>query len=281
MAETNREIIQHDWVDAFREQDVERAVATLAPDVVWQGLEPHLVCRTREQVAGIVRGWRDRPLPRIDSLQLDEVGDAVVLSAASPDVPQVAPGRPAGQVHLVFRLRDGLVTHLHGFRTRDEAMTAAALPPEPLTEPQPVADLGPPAAGPARVAGLTPFVRVTDVGRSAGFYRLLGFDVRETYVPGVQIQWAFLEASSEARIMLERDSRPMDARAQRVLFYLYVPDLAALREHLLAHGVAAGPIEDGSPGPRREMRVIDPDGYVLMIAEIDDEGPEPQDPSQG
>src|SRR5262249_10890355 len=211
MAETNREIIQHDWVDAFRERDVERAVATLAPDVVWQGLEPHLVCRTREQVAGIVRGWRDRPLPRIESLQLDEVGDAVVLSAASPDVPQVATGRPAGQVHLGVRLPDGLATHLRGFGTRDEALAAAARPPVPLTEPQPVADLGPPAAGPARVAGLTPFVRVADVGRSAGFYRLLGFDVLDTYVPGLQIQWALLVASSEARIMLERGSPPVDA----------------------------------------------------------------------
>jgi len=27
--------------------------------------------------------------------------------------------------------------------------------------------------------------------------------------------------------------------------------------------------EDGSPGPREEMRVTDPDGYVLMIAQID------------
>jgi len=34
-------------------------------------------------------------------------------------------------------------------------------------------------------------------------------------------------------------------------------------------GIEAGEIEDGSPGPREEMRVTDPDGYVLMIAQID------------
>ncbi len=35
---------------------------------------------------------------------------------------------------------------------------------------------------------------------------------------------------------------------------------------------AAGEIVDGSPGPRQEMQVADPDGYVLMVAQI-----EPQD----
>jgi hypothetical protein len=54
-----------------------------------------------------------------------------------------------------------------------------------------------------------------------------------------------------------------------VLFYLYSDDLAALRKQLLAAGIDAGAIEDGSPGPREEMRVIDPDGYELMIAQIE------------
>jgi hypothetical protein len=36
-----------------------------------------------------------------------------------------------------------------------------------------------------------------------------------------------------------------------------------------AAGVKAGEIEDGSPCPSQEMRVIDPDGYVLMIAQIE------------
>jgi hypothetical protein len=53
------------------------------------------------------------------------------------------------------------------------------------------------------------------------------------------------------------------------LFYLYAADLYALRERLVAAGVAAGEIADGSPGPRTEMRVEDPDGYVLMIAQVE------------
>jgi hypothetical protein len=36
---------------------------------------------------------------------------------------------------------------------------------------------------------------------------------------------------------------------------------------LVANGVEAGEIHDGSPGPEREMRVTDPDGWCLMIAQ--------------
>ena len=71
--------------------------------------------------------------------------------------------------------------------------------------------------------------------------------------------------------MLERAHAPIDPAAQAVLFYLYAQDLDGLRAHLLGAGVSAGEIVDGSPGPEREMRVVDPDGYVLMIAESEGE----------
>jgi hypothetical protein len=48
-------------------------------------------------------------------------------------------------------------------------------------------------------------------------------------------------------------------------------ELAGLRDDLVACGFAPGEIVDGSPGPRHEMRVADPDGYVLTIAQIDAE----------
>jgi hypothetical protein len=56
-----------------------------------------------------------------------------------------------------------------------------------------------------------------------------------------------------------------------VLFYLYALDLVGLRDHLVARGLTPGEIVDGRPGPRREMRVTDPDGYCLMVAQVDDE----------
>jgi hypothetical protein len=59
--------------------------------------------------------------------------------------------------------------------------------------------------------------------------------------------------------------------AKGVLFYPYSPDLAALRAQLLANRVDAGEIGDGTPAPRQQMKVTDPDGYVLMVAQIEAE----------
>jgi predicted enzyme related to lactoylglutathione lyase len=120
-----------------------------------------------------------------------------------------------------------------------------------------------------QVSALIPFVHVADLQRSIAFYESLGFAVSDTYEHGGQLDWAALE-SRDARLMLARASAPIDARQQSVLFYLYSEDLAALRERLLAKGVAVGAIRDGTPGPRREMGLCDPDGYCLMIAQIED-----------
>lgn len=119
-----------------------------------------------------------------------------------------------------------------------------------------------------RVSQLIPFVRVVDVERSVAFYEHLGFEVHDTAKYKDHLSWAALK-SDAAEIMFEGTLGPPDPEHQRVLFYLYSHDLAALRAHLVAVGVDAGPIEDGTPGPRQEMRVTDPDGYVLMIAQID------------
>jgi predicted lactoylglutathione lyase len=122
----------------------------------------------------------------------------------------------------------------------------------------------------ADVSDLVPFVHVADIQRSIAFYERLGFTVRATYEPKRRLVWAALENAS-ARLMLAQADAPIDPRQQAILFYLYAHDLAALRERLVAAAVAAGEIEDGTPGPRREMQVADPDGYCLMIAEIEAE----------
>jgi hypothetical protein len=129
-----------------------------------------------------------------------------------------------------------------------------------------------PAAGGAGppIRDLVPFVQVADVGRAVAFYRLLGLEVRHTYEPEGRLVWASLVHESAA-VMLAQAEAPIDPRAQGVLFYLYTRDLAALRDHLVAHGVTPGDIVDGSPGPTREMRVTDPDGYCLMVAQLDDD----------
>jgi hypothetical protein len=69
--------------------------------------------------------------------------------------------------------------------------------------------------------------------------------------------------------MVTTDGDPIDPAGQGVLFYLYSENLPALREQLLGEGIEVGEIVDGTPGPRQEMRLIDPDGYVLMVAQLE------------
>jgi hypothetical protein len=108
-----------------------------------------------------------------------------------------------------------------------------------------------------RVNRLVPFVRVVDVERSVAFYAHLGFSVQDVARYRDRLSWASLQ-SEGAEIMLEGTYGPSDPDHQRVQFYLYSRDLAALRAQLLAAGIEPGAIEDGTPGPREQMRVTDP-----------------------
>ena len=121
------------------------------------------------------------------------------------------------------------------------------------------------------VVDLIPFIFVTDVSRSISFYEALGFRAADTYRPHGSLEFASLESTSAAKVMLARVDEVPDLDTDepgRGFLYLYVRSLDALRERLLAHGFAAGEIEDGSPGPKREMCVLDPDGHGHMVAEL-------------
>jgi predicted enzyme related to lactoylglutathione lyase len=131
---------------------------------------------------------------------------------------------------------------------------------------------GPPGSAPAppeqRVSRLIPFVHVEDVERSIAFYYHLGFIVASVYKYRGTSVWAELR-SEGAELMVSTDGDSIDPAGQGVLFYLYSDDLAALREQLLANGIHVGEIEDGTPGPSQEMRLTDPDGYVLKVAQLE------------
>lgn len=118
-----------------------------------------------------------------------------------------------------------------------------------------------------RVSWLVPFVHVEDVERSIAFYYHLGFTVASVYRYKGRPAWAALR--SEGAELMVTTGDPIDQRGQGVLFYMDSRDLAALREQRLANGNDAGEIVDGTPGPRQELRLADPAGYVLMIAEIE------------
>lgn len=133
-----------------------------------------------------------------------------------------------------------------------------------------------------------PMVHVADIDRSVAFYAMLGFhcDSRFSSEDGIT-RWADLR-SHRAQMMFARASAPVDSSQQAVLFYLYSLDVQGLRTFLLEHGVPdAGPppaegIESPPPNgeavfeivprfymPAGELRIHDPDGYCLLVGQLD------------
>ena len=133
-----------------------------------------------------------------------------------------------------------------------------------------------------------PMVHVVDVERTVAFYALLGFECvsRFTGEQGVT-RWADLR-SHRAQMMFARASAPVDASQQAVLFYLYSMDFRSLRDHLLDQGIPDGGmppmegIESPPPNgaavfeivprfymPAGELRIHDPDGYCLLVGQLD------------
>jgi len=119
----------------------------------------------------------------------------------------------------------------------------------------------------AKVTGLIPMAFAADLQRSVDFYKLLGMEVRGSLRNSSgELQWVDL-VSEQAQLMLARASDPVIPSQQAVLFYLYSPNLIALREHLLASGVNVSLITYPDYMPKGEIRAEDPDGYVLLIGQ--------------
>ena len=93
------------------------------------------------------------------------------------------------------------------------------------------------------------------------------------------MHWAWLYSSESVdwkrgpNLMLTRSECPIDAQSQEVLFYLYAADLNALRQELLAKSVSPGAICYPDYLPNGEFRLLDPDGYTLMIAQTAEDTP--------
>ncbi len=248
-------------VRAMHTGDMTIAEPFLAEDALWYGTGPGGGCRSRDDVLGTLRSHFDAGIrPRLHDLR--RVGDRLVMHVGV--VSEQSGGEPEGSRWFVLTLdAAGRIAELQDYSSEAAAEHDLAI--------RATAADGDPGLPPSPVTGLVPFAHVADVGRSVAFYRLLGLAVNDTFEPDGILHWAWLESESAA-LMVARADAPIEPRGQAVLFYLYAHDLAGLRDHLVAHGVRPGPgeIVDGSPGPRQEMRVTDPDGYCLMIAQIDD-----------
>ena len=114
---------------------------------------------------------------------------------------------------------------------------------------------------------LVPMAHVRSLPDSIAFYRELGSEVRNTFVPESRADptWAWLESQGGAQLMLALADEPVIAAQQAVLFYLYCNSVPSTRARLEESGVPIGPVQYPFYAPLGEFRVHDRDGYVLMI----------------
>jgi catechol 2,3-dioxygenase-like lactoylglutathione lyase family enzyme len=120
---------------------------------------------------------------------------------------------------------------------------------------------------PDRVSDLIPFLHVSDVERSIAFYEQLGLEVDDTYKQRGALVWASMRSGSAA-LMLAEAPEPIESSGGR--HFLYTEDLVGLRERLIQAGWEPPEIEDGTPGPKQEMSICDPDRHFLTIAQLED-----------
>ena len=129
------------------------------------------------------------------------------------------------------------------------------------------------------LSGLVPMIHVADVERSIEFYKKLGFEVGNRVPPTGRMQWAWLYCPAVenwkhgANLMVSRNEETIRIRPHEFVLYLYVADLVALRNELIASGMTAGNIEYPDYLPKGEFETRDPDSYCVMVAQAGPETP--------
>lgn|SRR5262249_1371956 len=109
-------------------------------------------------------------------------------------------------------------------------------------------------------------IHVKSVQLSMEFYQKLGFGVRNEFTPDDQSEtvWAWMR-SENAHIMLALADEPVIPSQQAAMFYLYIRDVESTRKTLLQKKIACGEISFPFYAERGIFRVVDPDGYALMM----------------
>jgi catechol 2,3-dioxygenase-like lactoylglutathione lyase family enzyme/ketosteroid isomerase-like protein len=269
MNETHEvELLRRAW-EALARSHLTLFKDMLAPDAKWYGVEDGQLCADRNAILDVIgRNLPGRLRGSIEEMIQD--GPRVIVAFRPEQAAQVNRPLDEGIAYVVVTIRNGKIIEMKGCADRAAALAysrgegrntgpLADCPPAPKFSVSPAEQ---------RVTRLVPFVHVDDVERSIAFYQHLGFTVESLYEYQKRPVWAALQ-SEGAELMVTLDGDSVDPAGQGVLFYLYSHDLAALRDQLLAAGIEAGHIEDGTPGPSQEMRLTDPDGYVLMVAQTE------------
>ena len=115
-----------------------------------------------------------------------------------------------------------------------------------------------------KVGYCTPMLHVQEIERSMHFYELLGFQTVDSD-RATPIGWARLHCQGGA-VMFLRAEEPLGDFPRGVMLCMYTPDLAALREQLLAGGLRVPAIKYPPYMPSGELQIADPDGYPVVIS---------------
>lgn len=156
------------------------------------------------------------------------------------------------------------------------ALRQSPLPKRAALGPKMPSDLGaPPRTG---WADLVPELLVSDIAQSLGFWRdVLGFAIA---YQRPDEGFAYLERPDGPQVMLHErcgvwETAPLERPFGRgVMFQVYVESLAPVlqaiadRRHPIHHGPREVWRRHGDrEGGQREVFVLDPDGYLVMLAE--------------
>ena len=114
------------WLDALRRDDVATLQASLAPDVVWQGLRDEWACHGPDAVIDTFAGEREAK-QEIGALELIGADDHVILHASGGDIVAIEDVPLPDGIYNVFTLDAGTITRIDDYAERHEALTAADL----------------------------------------------------------------------------------------------------------------------------------------------------------
>lgn len=114
------------WLDALRREDVEALKATLAPDVVWQGLRDEWACHGADSVIDTFLGEREAK-QEIFALELIGGDDQAILHASGGDIVAIEDVPLPDGIFNVFTLDAGTIVRIDDYADRHEALSAAGL----------------------------------------------------------------------------------------------------------------------------------------------------------
>ena len=97
--------------DAIEQGDLTQFEEVLAPDIVWAGRHPGELCRNRDEVLAMLRDAQERGIEAEPEIVLER-GDLLVVD------PHLD-GR-----HQVLVLRDGVISEVRAYPSRDAALAA-------------------------------------------------------------------------------------------------------------------------------------------------------------